>query len=159
MNKNMEKYYKISRVILVIATLIISEIMFINEDESWRIIPFIFSVVVLGFSFPSSIISKKLINFEKKLEKPILKILYYVVVLPVIALLFFYVLYLIMFFIFERVQISNEIGPALEQSFVFLFLIAVIFIAVILPYIQTLIVLIINQLLGKEGKVLTMKDS
>lgn len=159
MNKNMEKYYKISRVILVIATLIISEIMFINEDESWRIIPFIFSVVVLGFSFPSSIISKKLINFEKKLEKPILKILYYVVVLPVIALLFFYVLYLIMFFIFERVQISNEIGPALEQSFVFLFLIAVIFIAVILPYIQTLIVLIINRLLGKEGKVLTMKDS
>lgn len=69
MNKNMEKYYKISRVILVIATLIISEIMFINEDESWRIIPFIFSVIVLGFSFPSSIISKKLINFEKKLEK------------------------------------------------------------------------------------------
>lgn len=64
-----------------------------------------------------------------------------------------------MFFIFERIQISNEIGLALEQSFVFLFLIAVIFIAVILPYIQTLIVLIINRLLGKEGKVLTMKDS
>ena len=159
MNKNMEKYYKISRVILVIATLIISEIMFINEDESWRIIPFIFSAIVLGFSFPSSIISKKLINFEKKLEKNILKILYYVVVLPVIALLFFYVLYLIMFFIFERIQISNEIGLALEQSFVFLFLIAVIFIAIILPYIQTLIVLLINRLLGKEGKVLTMKDS
>ena len=73
----MEKIYNISRVILTVLTVIIFKIIFINEHESWRIIPYIFVAIVFGLSFPISVISKKLISVENKIENKILKPLYY----------------------------------------------------------------------------------
>ena len=46
MEKTMKKSYLISRIILTVMTLIIFNIIFINEDVSWRILPFIFAAIV-----------------------------------------------------------------------------------------------------------------
>lgn len=146
----MEKLYKMSRIIIAIITFILFSIMIINEDESWKIIPLIFAGIAFGLSFPSALISKKLINIGNKLESIILKILYYVIGLPVIAFLIFYVMYIIILFISELTPTPNEMGAALSQAFIFLFCIAVGTIGIVLPYIQTLIVLILNQFVKNE---------
>ena len=145
MNKTMEKSYKISRVILVVVTFIIFNIMIINEDASWRIVPPIFTVIVLVLSFPSSVISRWLINIGNKLKNILLKILYYVIALPIISFLLFYGICAIIFFISGSIPTSNEMSAALGQGLTFLFWITVGFICVFLPYIQTLIVLILNR--------------
>lgn len=145
MNKTMEKSYKISRVILAVMAFIIFNIMFIHEDVSWRILPPIFAVIVFGISYPSSVISRLLINIGNKLESKLLKILYYVIALPIISFLLFYGIYAIMFFIFESIPTPNEMGAALSQALLLLFCIAVGAICVIVPYIQTLIVLILKR--------------
>ena len=150
MENKMKKLYRISRIIIAVMILIIFNIMLINEDESWRIIPFIFAAIVFGFSFPSSIISRKLINIGNKMENKILKILYYVVALPLISIFIFAGIGLIMYFIYENIPISNEMGTALGHGIVFLFLVAVVFVGIILPYIQTLIVLILNRFIKNK---------
>ena len=48
-NKEMKKYYMISRWILVGITFILFKIMFINEDSSWWIEAFIFSLIAFWF--------------------------------------------------------------------------------------------------------------
>ena len=150
MEKTMKKSYRISRIILAVITVVIFNIMFINEDESWRIIPFIFAAIVFGLSYPSSVISRKLINIGNKIESKLLKILYYVIALPIIAFLIFYGIFIIWLSIFASVPTSNEMGAALGQGFMFLFLLAVVFIGIILPYVQTIIVLILNQFIKNQ---------
>lgn len=141
----MEKSYKISRVILAIVTFIIFNIMIINEDVSWKIIPFVFGAIVFGLSFPSSVISKKLLNIGNNLESKFLRIFYYIIALPIISFLIFGVVCLIMYFIYENIPTPNEFGAALGQALIFLFFVATVFICVILPYIQTVIVLVLNR--------------
>ena len=145
MEKTMKKSYRISRIILAVVTVIIFNIMFINEDESWRIIPFIFAAIVFGLSYPSSVISRKLINIGNKIENKILNILYYVLALPLISIFIFGGICLIMYSINENIPTPNEMGAALGQALMFLFLVTVVFIGIILPYIQTIIVLILNR--------------
>lgn len=73
--------------------------MIINEDVSWKIIPFVFGAIVFGLSFPSSVISKKLLNIGNNLESKFLRTFYYIIALPIISFLIFgsllnYVFYL-----------------------------------------------------------------
>ena len=150
MEKTMKKSYRISRIILAVITVVIFNIMFINEDESWRIIPFIFAAIVFGLSYPSSVISRKLINIGNKIESKLLKILYYVIALPIIAFLIFYGIFIIWLSIFASVPTQNEMGAALGQGLMFLFLLAVVFIGIILPYVQTIIVLILNKFIKNQ---------
>lgn len=146
----MKKAYKISRIIIAVITFILFSIMIINEDESWKIIPPIFAGIAFGLSFPSTLISRKLINIGNKLESKILRVLYYVIILPVIAFLIFYGMYAIVLFISDLTPTPNEMGAALSQAFIFLFWIAVGTIGIVLPYIQTLIVLIFNRYVKDE---------
>ena len=146
----MEKSYKISRIIIAVITFILFSIMIINEDESWNFIPLIFAVIAFGLSFPSTLISRKLITIGNRLESKILRGLYYVIIVPVIAFLILYGMCTIVLFIFELTPAPNEMGAALGQAFIFLFWIAVGTIGIVLPYIQTLIVLILNRFVKDE---------
>lgn len=149
-NIKMKKSYKISRVIIAVITFIIFSIISINEDESWNIMPLIFAGIAWGLSFPSTLISRKLIKIGNKLKSIALKILYYVIVLPVIAFLIFYGMYGIGLFAFEINPTPNEMGAALGQALIILFCITVGTICIVLPYIQTLIVLILKGFVKDE---------
>lgn len=144
MKTNVEKLYKISGIVLAIMTIIIFNIMFINEDESWRIIPFIFAAIVYGLSYPSSIISKKFIKIGNKIKSNFLRLLYYIFILPFFSIILFAVLCFFILLYTRTLETTNEIGAALGQALMMLFVLVVIFICFILPYIQTLIVLILN---------------
>lgn len=151
MEKTMKKSYLISRIILTVMTLIIFNIIFINEDVSWRILPFIFAAIVFGLSFPGAVLSRKILNIGNKIESKTLKILFYVFALPFICLLTFGGTCLIMYLIYENIPILYGIvgGGTLGQGLMFLFSVAVVFISIMLPYVQTLIVLILNRFIKK----------
>ena len=148
----MGKIYNISRIILTVLTVIIFKIIFINEDESWRIVPYILAAIVFGFSFPSSAISKKFIRIENRIESKILKVLYYILVLPLISIIIFAGICFMLSRIYDNSPSSSEMGEALSQALLFLFLVTVVFLGTILPYVQTIIVLILKCIMKNSFK-------
>ena len=144
-NKKTKKIYMISRVILVVITFIIFKIMIINEDSSWLILPFIFSLVVFLVSFPSTFISKIFIKIGDRLDKRILKILYYIIILPALIIFLFSGICCIIGFLYERYPSSDDFASVLGQGLLFLFLVATVAICIIIPYIQTLLVLLLKR--------------
>ena len=149
-NKEMKKYYMISRWILVGITFILFKIMFINEDSSWWIVAFIFSLIAFLVSFPSTIISKTSIKIGNRLDKSVLKILYYAIILPALAVFLVCGCYYIMIFIYDIFSIPDDFVAALGQALLFLFLIVVVAICIIVPYIQTLLVLFLRRLIKRQ---------
>lgn len=145
----MKKSYKLSRIILAILAFLIFNIMFINEDITWKSLSFIFSLITFIMSFPSSIISKKIINLGNNIKNNMIKILFYIIILPIIIFILSILIYLFNILIFDIFPISNDFATELGQGLLILFLITVEIICIIVPYIQTLIVLILKQMIKK----------
>ena len=146
----MKKSYKLSRIILAILAFLIFNIMFINEDISWKFLSFIFSLITFIMSFPSSIISKKIINLGNNIKNNMIKILFYIIVLPIIIFILSILIYLFNILIFDIFPISNDFSTELGQGLLILILITVEIICIIVPYIQTLIVLILKQMIKNK---------
>lgn len=138
-NIDLKKEYKISRFIIFILTFVIFNIMFINEDNSWLGASFILALIAFGLSFPSTSVSRKFIQFANKIDSEVLRVLYYVF-LPINLLI---IAFLVAAFVvtFMAHLFSGDLGLAI----LLLFLGLTIIMAVILPYIQTIIVLILHK--------------
>ena len=149
-NKEMKKIYMISRVVLTLLTFIIFNIMIINEDSSWLILPFVFSLIVFLVSFPSTFISKIFIKMGDRLDKRILQILYYVIILPALIIFLFSVICCIIGFLYERYPSPDDFAAILGQGLVFLFLTILVFVCIIIPYIQTLLVLFLRRFVKEK---------
>ena len=112
----MEKPYKISIMLIEIATILISCITLHNEDISVIIFgTFVFTMSAFFASLMGAFVSRKIIGFGDKLPNFLLQILYYIV-LPIVLLLVCYV-----------VEVA-------------------VLIFLIIPYIQALIVLAVRKL-------------
>lgn len=142
----------ISRVILVVITFIIFNIMIINEDSSWLILPFFFSLVVFLVSFPSTFISKVFIKIGDRLDKRILKILYYIIILPALMIFLFSGICCIIGFLYERYPSSDDFASVLGQGLLFLFLSVASLVCIIIPYIQTLLILFLRRFIKEKEK-------
>ena len=143
----MKKIYMISRIVLTVITFLLFNIMLINEDSSWNIVPIIFSLIVFGFSFPSTIFAKKIITIGEKIENVLLKIAYYIVI-PIILLAICLAFYIGIIYIDDTfITTPNELGAALGQALLLLFIVAVAVISVILPYIQAIIINILKRII------------
>ena len=150
-DKLMEKIYKISRIILAIMTFIVFNIMFINEDVSWKILTIVFALIAFGISFPSSIVSKKIMNSGDKIKNKLAKILFYLVALPIIIFGFFLLIYIFVTSIVDAIPTTTgEFSAELGQGLLALFFVVIGTIGFVVPYIQTLIVLILKQLLENK---------
>lgn len=136
----MEKYYKISRQIICVLAVLISLIMCMNEDISVKIAATIFIfVVALGASFLTTPISKKMVKTGDGITNKYLRVLFYAAVLP-LTLLVAYILMWVDIFIYE--QSAQTINMAVLTIFLYI----ATTIVVIIPYVQTLIVLILRRL-------------
>lgn len=143
----MKKINMISKIIMVVITFILFSIMIINEDSSWNIVPGIFSLIVFGLSFPSTILAEKIIKIWNKINNKLLKIAYYIF-LPIILLVICLAIYIIALYIDETfITTPNELGAALGQALLFLFIVAVGVIVIILPYIQAVIINILKRII------------
>lgn len=146
----MEKEYKLSRIIIAILTMMISFIMCINEDISVKIVAMgLFTSAAFLASFLGTGVSRKMIQVGDKITSLLLRILYYIALL--IALLAVaYILMLIFDSITEIVPYSNELGIAAGQAMLTVLIGASFLVFVIIPYFQTLIVLVLRKLVTKE---------
>lgn len=136
-----------SRIIMVVITFILFSIMIINEDSSWNIVPGIFSLIVFGLSFPSTILAERIIKIGNKINNKLLKIAYYIF-LPIILLVICLAIYMIALYIYDTfITTPNEIGAALGQALLLLFIVTVGVIVIILPYIQAVIINILKRII------------
>ncbi len=139
MENTNKRIYKISRIILAIFTFIIFSIILFYEADS-LFFSSLFALITYGVSFPSSFIAKKIIDIGNKIENKIFKLLYYSIVLPIIVIVLIILTYTIIIFISD-----NYASLSLSQALFGLFLIIVGAICIIVPFAQSLIVLILRK--------------
>ena len=140
----MKKINMISRIIMAVITFIIFIIMIINEDKSAIIIPVVFSLIVFGLSFPTTIIAEKIIKIGDKINNKLLKLAYYIV-LPITLLAICLVAYMIIINI--DTSTSNDFAEKLGNGLLLLLAAVVVAIAIILPYIQAIIINILKKII------------
>lgn len=143
----MEGYYNKSRIIMLILVVVVSLIMFINEDISMRLYGTLFiGIVTLVVSYLVTPISKKMIEIGDKIENKCLKILYYVFMLPVLLVLVYLVCLLVLFLEEQKATSSHQdMGEALGEAIIVIALYTVSFIVFIVPYVQSLIVVLLRN--------------
>ncbi|WP_029231274.1 hypothetical protein [Butyrivibrio sp. VCB2006] len=147
----MEREYRISRGVIAILTALISYIALINEHISVKIYGiFLFTIVAFLLSFLGTKVSKKMIFIGDKVSNIALRICYYVGLLVAILVLsatFFTVFTSIS----DYIDTSNmEFAAALSIAIVIVTICCLFFIMLIVPYIQSLIVLIIRRILREK---------
>ena len=150
----MKEYYSKSRIIMLVLAVVVSLIMFINEDISFKIYGTIFiAIVTLVVSYLITPISKKMIEIGDKLEKKIWRILYYIFMLPIILVLIILVCLLIGYIDDLRApEKYQDMGAALSDAFKVIALYVIFFILFLLPYVQSLIVLFLRNREKKRKK-------
>lgn len=143
----MKIHYMLSRIIIVVLAVICSFIALINEHITLKLTATVlFGVAAMVTSFLATPISKRIISTGDSIANKYLRVLYYILLLPLI-LLIVYLLCMLILLIFSRPEHSAELAEALGKALITLFLFAVIFIAFIVPYVQTLIVLLLRKIM------------
>ena len=143
----MEGYYNKSRIIMLILAVVVSLIMFINEDISFKLYgTFFIAIVTLVVSYLVTPISKKMIERGDKLEKKLWRILYYVLGLPIFLVMLFLVAFVVITFLFNnKLQSTQDFGALLSIGIIMIFLFIGSGIVLMVPYIQSLIVLFLRN--------------
>jgi len=136
----MEKLYSKSRKIISILAVVISFFVMINEDISVKIVAmvFIFSVA-LAASYITTPISKKMLKMGDAIRNKYLRVLLYMAILP-LTLLIAYIFYVLILAGYYRY------GNSISMAAITVFLYVATTIVVIVPYVQTLIVLMLRRL-------------
>jgi hypothetical protein len=138
----MKKINMISRILLGVLAYVIFSIMFINEDKSWYFVTVLYSLIVFGLSFPSTIFANKIIDKGNKIDNKVSRIVYYISY-PIVLFGICIALYmgiLALGYVFMAAFPSNDLASSLGQALMILFIIGVMVIVVILPYIQALLI-------------------
>lgn len=143
----MEGYYNKSRIIMLILAVVVSLIMFINEDISFKLYgTFFIAIVTLVASYLFTPISKKMIERGDKLEKKLWRILYYVLGLPIFLVMLFLVAFVVITFLFNnKLQSTQDFGALLSIGIIMILLFIGSGIVLMVPYIQSLIVLFLRN--------------
>ncbi len=146
-NELMEKYIRISRVIISLMVYIVLNAWFLFENDPHWIIALIISSVVFFINFPSSKICKIFIKKGDKIESKLLKTLYYIFALPVIFILLLLIALFLLTFIFEDMDLSLGTGILIVFTGICLFT------CILVPYFQTLIILVLRHFMRNSEKL------
>ena len=153
----MKKYYAVSRIVICVLTIVITNIAFINEDISMKLAAtVVFTIAALISCFVATPISRWALGIGDKISNRGLRAVYYIALLPLI-LLIVYLLCMLIMFISDHIEHSNEMGAALGHAILTVFLCVAVFVALIVPYVQTLIVLLLRGVL-KDKQETDRKD-
>lgn len=148
----MEKEYGLSRVILVVLALVIVLIIFQNEHDTMKqVAGFFFCSAALLASFLGTPVSRKMIQTGDRISHVLLRILYYVGLLVgslAIAVL------VGGGFIIITVGGGNKLlprGMGLNQAVLIAFLGSFLFVFLMVPCLQTIIVLFLRKIFSQKG--------
>ena len=146
----MDKIYKLSSMFL---TFLIFTIILMCLDEKaplayFFILPITFGVITYLISFLTTIISKKIFFIGNKINNAFFKIVYYIGILIVGCLSLS-----LNHFVFEIILCENDFSVLLFNDVCRLLIDGAILIGIILPYFQTLIVLILKRFINDKFDV------
>ena len=145
-----DKYIKLSRIIITFLVFIVLNCWFLYENDPQWIFSIIISVLVLVISFPSSKICKFFINKGDKIESKILKVLYYIFALPIVFTLLLFIVGIFCSFVVTLLENAGSLS--LGSGILIAFIGIGIFTCVLVPYFQTLIILILRYFFkGKDN--------
>lgn len=145
----MKREYRLSGIIIAVLTMASSYIMCINEHISVQIIVMcLFTSAALLASFLGSKVSRKMIQTGDQIPELPKRVLYYIALFFAL-LAVTCILYLIYEAVTDILPYSNELGIAAGQAMLTVVISASFLIFVIIPYFQTLIVLLLRKLLAK----------
>ena len=151
--KTMIKEYWISRAVLCVLSVIAVVIIFINEDSSWWIVRVALVGVVFGLSFISEILSRQLIKLGDRKDKISWKLFCYLLLPIAIIGTLLAVLWLVAWIEGESTLNADitydSMGDAMSYALTYLFIMVSAFIGIILPYLQTLIVLPLRKIMNR----------
>jgi len=139
-NELIKKYIQISKIIITVIVFIVLNIWFLFENDPQWILALIISVVVFIINYPSSRICILIIKKGDKITGKILKVLYYLFVLPIIFSLVVIIIGLLCTLIISFFEDSLTLGMAVLLAFAGIGL----FTCILIPYFQTLIILLLR---------------
>lgn len=145
----MKKKYTISRIVICVITFLVIFIGCINEEATFRAVAAIaFTSVSLLAGFIGAPISKKIIKHGNNIPQKGRRILFYILLFPVIILLVC-VSWTLIYFLMNNVSsyADQTFAEALGYALMELFILLSSFLFLIIPYIQTLIVLLLGKLI------------
>ena len=140
----MKNSYTISRIVISVLAGIISLIVWHNEHITLMLgATVLITVVALVMSFLATPVSKQMIGIGDRIMNKYLRVFYYFMLLPFI-LVVVYLLWRLIYYFFERMERSAEMGEALGKALLAVFLGVVVLIVFIVPYVQSQIVLLLR---------------
>lgn len=142
----MEREYRISRGVIAILAIIMSFIVLINEDISVKIAGIsLFSIIAILVSFLGAKVSKLMIKIGDKISNVIFRALYYICILVVLLIMAASIWLLLLFGYYTFGVRSREFADVLGQALILVSIGCCVFIALIVPFIQTMIVLLLRK--------------
>lgn len=147
----MEKCIKLSRTFVTLTVFIILNAWFLFENDPQWIFSIIVSAVVFFISIPTSKACKFLINKGDKIKNKILRILFYALVLPIIFIILIFIVMLLCALVVELFFPTDSIslGTAVLIAFTGVGILS----CVLVPYYQTIIILIFRYFLSLKDSI------
>ncbi len=133
---------RLSRIIITILVFIVLNIWFLYENDPQWFFSIILSGIVFLISFPSTKLCNFLIKKGEKIKNKILNVLFYIIALPLVFFIFFLIVALFLALLVTWAEQSDliNLGWALLIAYTGIG----IFICILVPYFQTLIILILK---------------
>lgn len=140
----MKNSYTISRIVIGVLVGVVSLIVLHNEHITLMLGgTILITVVALVMSFLATPVSKQMIGIGDRIMNKFLRVFYYFILLPFI-LVVVYLLWRLIIYFFEHMERSTEMGEALGKALIAVFLGVIVLIVFIVPYVQSLIVLLLR---------------
>lgn len=140
----MKNSYTISRIVICVLAGGISLVALHNEHITLMLgATLLIMAAALVMSFPATPVSKRMIGIGDCIVNKYLRVFYYFMLLPFI-LAVVYLLWMLIYYFFAHMEQSAEMGEALGKALIAVFLGDVVFIMFIVPYVQSLIVLLLR---------------
>lgn len=148
----MRKLYSQSRIIFCVLTLVVCFIISIHEDITFKLVMCTgFPIVAFLLGFPGELISRKMLAKGDRLKSVGQKALYYILLAAISLGIFLAILYIGTAFM-QRRRSTGSLATELSMAVLFIGLMIVVFIAAILPTVQTYIVMALRAFSKTEIK-------
>ena len=141
----LSKEYKISGIFITILVMAATFIIFHNEDISVRLFATaLFTVAALITSILGTRVSVRIIKMGDRIKNKLVRVLYYIG-LPIVLICLTGLVWVVMAVVNGKLANTDNIGTSFGQSYMLAIVAIAVCIFAIVPYIQTIIVLVLRK--------------
>ena len=155
-NKGMKREFQWARGIIVILTALVFIVILCGAfgNSFFELVPLacVFAGAAWLICFIGTGVSRKMIQIGDKISNRFLRVLYYIGLLPLVLIIWLGIWAVIEAIVDANDQPYQEMGEALSDALMALFWGAVFMIFVLVPYVQSLLVLLLRKVLKKKGE-------